>query len=133
MVFLAPVFALWLAASLGAPAVQSRDPRTSGGSQCFLVSQYRQWRDQDERTLYIRVNVHDYYRLTTAHTCSNLTYPNARLVIGGSDTICTASDWDVRVSKGTGGTDPAIPCQIQTMTKLTPEQASALPARYKPD
>ena len=113
------------------PAPAAKNDR----SQCFFISQYQQWRDVDDKTIYIRVNLHDYYRLDMASSCPELTYPEAHLVTTnfGSETMCTALDWDLRVANGTGRSSFAIRCIVNKMTKLTPAEAAAVPAKYKPD
>ena len=103
-------------------------------NQCFLITQFEQWRDVDDKTIYIRVNINDYYRLDMSTSCPYLTYPDPHLITKtvGPDTVCSPIDWDLRVAPGTGPGDFAQPCIVKAMTKLTKAEADALPAKYKP-
>ena len=112
------------------PAVQK--PRT--GDQCFYITQFQQWRAVDDKTIYIRVNLNDYYRLDMAGSCPELTYPDPHLITRsmGPDTVCSAVDWDLRVADGTGPGSIVVPCIVKDMTKLTKAEADAIPKKYKP-
>jgi hypothetical protein len=53
--------------------------------------------------------------------------------VHGPDTICSAIDWDLKVSTSTdlrGGM--AVPCIVKTMTELSPDEAAAIPKKFKP-
>ena len=121
--------------ALGAPALGSAQPADDHGrNQCFFVNQFQQWRDVDDKTIYIRVNLNDYYRLDMAGSCPELTFPDPHLITKtrGPDTVCSALDWDLRVADGTGPGSFAVPCIVKAMTKLTPAEAAAIPKKYKP-
>ncbi len=111
---------------------QTSEPRQR--DQCFYVNQFQQWRDVDDKTIYIRVNLNDFYRLDMAQSCPELTYPDPHLITTtrGSDTVCSALDWDLRVADGTGPGSFAVPCIVKTMTKLTSAEAATIPKKYKP-
>ncbi len=47
----------------------------------------------------------------------------------GSSSICDALDLDLRLSDGHGFSEPLI---ARSMTKLTPEEVAAIPAKYRP-
>ncbi len=128
---------LSVALASAAAAQQSHVPAAGAArerSQCFFANQFQQWRDVDDKTIYIRVNLNEYYRLDMASACPVLTYPDPHLVtrVNGPDTICTALDWDLRVADGTGPGSLAVPCIVDKMTKLTPAEAAAIPKKYKP-
>ena len=127
--FAATVLAVSQQSPMAAPSAKTRD------SQCFFINQFQQWRDLDDKTIYIRVNLNDYYRLDMASSCPELTYPDPHLITKsvGPDTICTALDWDLRVADGAGPGSFATPCIVKTMTKLTPAEAAAIPRKYKPN
>lgn len=99
---------------------------------CFSISQYEGWRAADDKTVYIRADVSHYYRLDFAQVCSELTLPEARLIITvrGPDTICSALDLDIKVNQYPDGV--AQPCIVKTLTELTPAEAAALPKKFKP-
>lgn len=99
---------------------------------CFFVSEFDNWRASDPNTIYVRTHSNRYYRLDTSGACPALLWPDAHLIMNvrGPDTICTALDWDLKVSNGFH--DIPIPCIIKTMTPLTDEQAAAIPKKFKP-
>ncbi len=143
--FARPVLALALATSFAGPvaapalATAAEDnaaakPRDQA-SQCFYINQFQQWKDVDDKTIYIRVNLNDYYRLDMSASCPELTYPNPHLITRtiGPETVCTALDWDLRVADGTGPGSFAVPCIVSKMTKLTPSEAAAIPKKFKPN
>ena len=107
-------------------------PRTP--PQCFFQDRYQGFKAADDRTFYIRVNLRDYYRITTAGSCPLLTRPDARLITqshGGSETVCGPLDWELKVAE-TGEERFAQGCVVASQTPLSPEQAAALPPELKP-
>jgi len=82
--------------------------------------------------MYIRVNMNKYYRLDMSGSCPALLWPDAHLIMNvrGPDTICSPLDWDLKVSTGLHGIP--MPCIVKTMTPLTPDQAAAIPKKFKP-
>ena len=135
----AAIVVVALSTPFSASAQSGPAPQTTSkpgqASQCFYSNQFRQWRDVDDKTIYIRVNLNDYYRLDMAGSCPELTYPDPHLIteVHGPSTICTALDWDLRVADGTGPGSFATPCIVKDMVKLTKAQADAIPKKYKPD
>jgi uncharacterized protein DUF6491 len=108
----------------------------SGGVQaapgkCFFASQFENWKSPDAKTIYIRVGVHDYYRLDLSTRCSMLQSPTSHLVTRfvGSNTVCAPIDWDLQVADSAGMRQG---CIVKTMTPLTSEEAAAIPAKFKP-
>jgi hypothetical protein len=99
---------------------------------CFFVNQFESWRASDNKTIYIRTSVSHFFRLDLAQTCPELLWPESHLVMNvrGPDTICSAIDWDLKVS--TGMHDVAEPCIVKSMTALSPDEAAAIPAKFKP-
>ncbi|HEY3638010.1 MAG TPA: DUF6491 family protein [Rhizomicrobium sp.] len=112
---------------------------TEGGAQspapntCFPLNEMRAWKAADNKTLYIRVSADQYYRLDLVPSCPMLTFPTSHLITRtrGSDLICSAVDWDLSVSEGPPAAMPS-PCIVKQMTLLTPEQAAAIPKKFKP-
>ena len=105
---------------------------TSGYHSCFLTSQFENWKAPDPKTIYIRVGLTRYYRLDMSSQCRSLTWPGAFLItkFRGSNSVCTALDWDIKVVDGPHGIP--IPCIVKTMTELTPAEAAAIPKKFKP-
>ena len=124
---LASALATGASAQPAASAPAAPPPRS-----CFFVSQFENWKAPDENTIYIRVNLSKYYRLDLANKCPMLLWPDAHLVMNvrGPDTICSAIDWDLKVNDSMHS--GPVPCIVKTMTPLTPEQAAAIPPKFKP-
>ncbi len=117
------------AAGLVVPASADTPARKT---QCFFSRDFENWKAPDDKTINIRVGLSKYYRLELAGRCSSLTWPDSHLVnhLRGSDTICSALDWDLHVSQGDHGISQA--CIVKQMTQLTPEEAGAIPRKFKP-
>lgn len=113
--------------SVGAVAAADGDAH----QHCFFVSQFNNWRAADEKTIYIRVGVNRYFRLDLASGCKTATWPDSFLItkFRGSNTVCTALDWDLKVSEPHG---IAEACIVSQMTELKPDEVKALPAKAKP-
>ncbi len=127
---LAVLSGLFLAVS---PAAADPAPPAKPGSQCFFVNEFQGWKAPDAKTIYIRVNLHQYYRLDLANTCSALLWPDSHLITHwrGSNSVCSAIDWDLKVAQdATRGF--ATPCIVKTMTMLSPAEAAAIPRKFKP-
>ena len=128
-----PIFALGLTGFVaGFAAAIPPASAADGANQCFFSSQFESWRAPDAKTIFIRVNHHNYYRLDLANACSALLWPDAHLItkVHGPDTICSPLDWDLKVGQGF----PSIPepCIVKTMTKLSPAEAESIPKKFKP-
>jgi len=65
---------------------------------CFFSSQFENWKAGNDKTIYIRVGVNRYFRLDLAGSCRSATWPDSFLItrFHGSNTICTAIDWDLK-------------------------------------
>lgn len=125
--------ALVLASASLAMAMPARAEPAKDASkqQCFFISQFQTWRAPDAKTIYIRVNMHDYYRLDLGGACPLLLSPTAHLVTKtrGPETVCSAIDWDIRVSDPPGAIEP---CIVRKMTRMTPAEVAAIPPKFKP-
>jgi Family of unknown function (DUF6491) len=112
-----------------APAQTAPQPQQS----CFLITEMRGWKALDNKTIFIRVGLNQIYRLDLSAACPMLTMPDAHLITKtrGPDTVCSAIDWDLSVSEPPPAAMPE-PCIVKQMTQLTPEQAAAIPPKYRP-
>lgn len=102
-------------------------------NQCFYSNQFEGFRAIDDHAFYMRVNINDIYRIDLAQSCPELTYPDVRLdtVVRGSSLICGPLDWDLRVAQnGPGGI--STPCIVSGQTRLTKEEAAAIPRKLRP-
>ena len=122
-------------ALLGLVASAAADPAgTAGarGTQCFFTRNFESWKASDAKTIYIRVNLNQYYRLDLVGACPDLLSPSTHLITEwrGTNTVCSARDWDLKVAQADNHF--AVPCIVKTMTKLDPAAAAAIPPKFKP-
>jgi hypothetical protein len=121
--------AVGLACVASAPAMAASPAKPN---QCFRSQDYEGFRPIDEHGFYIRVRVNEFYKIEVEGSCPELLYPDARLitVVRGSDEICGPIDWDLKV----GQSPPDIPvaCIVKSQTRLTKDEAAAIPPKQKP-
>ena len=122
------------AAGLGSLALAQAETASPPPDRCFFVNNFENWKASDARTIYIRVNTNRYYRLNLAGECPAMLWPDARLITvwRGSNVVCDALDWDLKVSNGPLREHFTEPCIVKTMTALTSAEASAIPKEFKP-
>lgn len=130
------VSAVALAASItvagGAAALAATDasPRQRN---CFDTTQWRGWSSPSSDTLYLRINNRDVYRvgLVGKPDGHSIKTPGSFLVSKprGSNYVCSAIDLNLSVSDTSGFHRPLFP---RSLTKLTPEEVAAIPAKYRP-
>ncbi|MEI9991894.1 MAG: DUF6491 family protein [Rhizomicrobium sp.] len=127
------VFALALGSMLPLAAARADEaPSTKAPPACFQIRNFENWKAADAKTINVRVNMHQYYRLDLAASCPALLWPSAYLVTQwrGSSLVCSALDWDIKVGQTPGGIQSV--CIVKTMTPLTPQEAAAIPKKFKP-
>jgi hypothetical protein len=103
-------------------------------AQCFRYSEMRNHKKADDSTLYLRLTGGSIYRLDMAGNCLAGAMSSDPLVLtrrGGSDMICSPIDLDLKIGGGSPGSFPR-PCIVDRISRLTPEQAAALPAKVRP-
>lgn len=127
------ILAALAAAALAAPALAREPAKPAGPSnQCFRMSQIDNHTKGDDQTVYLSVRHRDVYRLGMSGNCLAGASSNDALVMAptaGVDLICRPLDLDIKVHTNPGMLSP---CIIKDITKLTPEQAAALPPKIKP-
>lgn len=99
---------------------------------CFYFTQWQGWSSPSPTVLYLRINVRDIYRVDLSAGSNRLQERgNVHLVsrIRGPSTICSAVDLDLAVADDNGFSTPLI---ARSITKLTPEEAAAIPAKFRP-
>ena len=97
--------------------------------QCFYMNNIQNSRAADDHTVYIRVGAQDIYRMDMQYPCTDL--QNSKLIVrsvSGSGQICKAIDVDLKA--GDQGFRSA--CVVRSITKLTADEAAALPSKVKP-
>ena len=95
--------------------------------QCFLTRDMRNHTVGDDHTLYFNINGRDVYRVTTSDNCLAGATSSDPIVLDNSVSqgrICGKMDLDIRVR--------GMRCIVSDITKLTPEEAKALPKRVQP-
>jgi hypothetical protein len=111
---------------------QNGDKAAKHADTCFWARNVTSFAAPDDRTVYVKVNLHDVYRLDLMIACPDVNW-NQRIALesnhGAGGSICNALDAEI-VSHATG-LGPQR-CPVKTLTKLTPEQVAALPKGAKP-
>ena len=108
-------------------------PAATNGRNCFFSSEWQGWKAPDDKTIYLRVNVRDIYRVDLSSGSPLLTDFDNHLVNvqHGSDYICSPLDLQLAVVENgiPGMRDFVI---AKTITKLTPDQIAAIPKKDLP-
>lgn len=117
------------AATLGTTAIAA--PTPASANTCFRSSEIRNHTVGGPGTLYLKVGMHDVYRLSMSGSCLSGALPSDPIVtetMSGSNLICRPIDLTLSVSKG----GFATPCIVRTMTRLTKAEIAALPPKVRP-
>jgi hypothetical protein len=98
---------------------------------CFFTRNWESWRAPDANTIYLKVFMHDIYRVDLSAGSDLLTWPDSHIInqVRGSDSVCSPIDLDLSVSNGHGIRVFLI---AKSITKLTPEEIAAIPKKYLP-
>ena len=88
----------------GLAGAASAAPSEAKHGSCFLSSNWSGWHAPDDKTLYLRVNLHDIYRVDLSSASPMLRWPNAHLVnvMRGSSYICSPLDLQLSVADDGG-------------------------------
>jgi hypothetical protein len=127
-------FSLALAAGLmlAGAAVQAEEAPPPVHN-CFSITDWNGWRASttDKDVLYIKVRLHDVYKVTLTDAEPFLNAPDVHLVskTWGPDTVCNPHDLDLKLADWHGVATPLI---VKDLRKLTPDEIAALPPRDKP-
>ncbi len=118
----------------GAASAATSSPATKPAqNSCFRATDWQGWHATDDKTLYLRVNVGDIYRV-------DLNSPSPMLLAGdshlvnvehGSSYICSPIDLQLSVAQNGPGSFREF-LFVKSITKLTPEQVAALPKKDRP-
>ncbi len=118
---------------LGAAAPALASTKDTAHAPCFFVTQWRGWKSPSPDTLYLGVNNHDIYEVKlSGGGSSQLSWPEMHLVSidRGSGSICSAIDLDLKIADTNGFSEPLI---AKSLRKLSPEEAAAVPPKYRPN
>ena len=127
--YILPAIGLALAAALGAaPALAASPP----GDNCFYAREWRDWRSPAPNVILLRVGVSDVYRLDLREGSNQLQYSDVHLINRHqpSGWLCQPIDFDLLLADNHGLFSE--PLFVTAVTKLTPEQIAAIPAKYRP-
>jgi hypothetical protein len=122
-----PLPALVLAATLAMPVAGAN--AQDAPRQCFQLRSMDNTRAADARTLYAKVG-RDTWRFDMAGACLSTVSSDGLIVepVGGRSTVCGPLDLNIKARNGA----VAVPCIVRSLTKLTPEEAAALPKGDRP-
>jgi hypothetical protein len=133
---LLPVVASLVLVGLDARATlaQSEAPPAAAkpARHCFSLTNWRGgWRAPTKDVIYLRVDSNDVWRLDLNGGSPELLRADVHLVniARGGDTVCAPIDLDLFVSDNRGFRTPLF---VKSITKLTPEEVAALPAKLHP-
>jgi hypothetical protein len=105
-------------------------------NSCFRTRDISNHRVGDDRTLYIRLANRDVYRLEMAGAClagASSSDPIVMREPPGVGYACRPIDLDISIARGGLGSGAGrSPCIVQSMTRLAPADAAALPPRLRP-
>ena len=124
------VLAAALLAAAGASAATAAPARTSDA--CFASNSWKGWSAPgDGDVLYLRVGLHDIYRVDLTPGTRVRKGADNFLVseIRGSNWICTPLDLDLTLSDHNGFRQPLI---ARGLRKLTPAEVAAIPRKDLP-
>ena len=132
----AVVTATGLIAAHKAPAPSNLPPPPASGAglasgQCLRSHAIRGHTMVDNYTLLLGSDRHEVYRVTFKGACLAGAMSSDPIITeqrSGSDLVCRPLDLDIAISKG----GIASPCIVDSIAKLSAEQARALPPRLRP-
>lgn len=130
MISLRVIPALAAAAVLATPLTALADsPAKPAARTCFRPGDVQNFSAPDERTVYLRVNRKDVYRLDLYGPCPDVDWAWEIAVQNrGQSWICSPLDATVLVRTPIGPQR----CQVEKMSRVTPEELAALPKRSRP-
>jgi len=119
---------LALAAAL--PAAAADKPAAAKSDRaCFFTRDVDSFSAAGDRTVYVRVGVKTVYRLDLFAPCPDIDWDwKIGLVSHGSDWICSPMDATI-IAHGPIG---PMRCEVSKVTRLTPEEVTALPRKSRP-
>lgn len=99
------------------------------GQACFFTRDVDSFSAAGDRTVYVRVGVKTVYRLDLFAPCPDIDWDwKIALVSHGSDWICSPLDATI-IARGPIG---PMRCEVNKVTRLTPEEVAALPRKSRP-
>jgi len=62
-----------LLAAMSVVLIAASGAQAAPANKCFFVSEFQNWKAPDNKTIYIRVGVNEFYRLDLSASCPSLT------------------------------------------------------------
>jgi hypothetical protein len=121
-----------LAGAVGSASAAS-PPTKPAKESCFMSTQWAGWKAPNDKTIYLRVNLHDIYRVDLSGSSPLLTWPDTHLVNieHGTDLVCSPLDLQLSVAESGGGGAREF-LIAKAITKLTPDEIAAIPKKDLP-
>jgi hypothetical protein len=116
----------------GGATAATAAPEETSARPCFASHTWEGWSAPgDGDTLYLRVGIHDIYRVELTPGTHVRKDSNQFLVsrVRGSNWICSALDLDLTLSDTQGFREPII---ARSLRKLTPAEVAAIPRKDLP-
>jgi hypothetical protein len=121
---------LAIAALLLAPAAAQAAPKGGKAQDCFYARNLQSWAPQDNRTVNLRVGIHDYFQLKLVIECTEIDWHETIVLQSrGGNWICTGQDVTVIVPSTPLGPQR---CMASDLRRLSPEEVAALPGKARP-
>jgi hypothetical protein len=119
------------ALSLAASFAHADAPGRSAQS-CFAANDWTGWKSPSPNVIYLRVNVSEVYEVDLSAGSDQLQESDVHLInrVEGSDWICSPLDLQLELADDHGGFRQGL--IVKSITRLTPDQVKAIPARYRP-
>jgi hypothetical protein len=118
-------FGLWAVVAAGAAVAQP-----PAANQCILVRNINSFNAPNDRTVYVRVGVKDFYRLDLMGDCVGITFGNSLALESSPGRSWICSPLEATVINHKIGMNQR--CPVSAIHKLTPDEAAALPKRDRP-
>jgi hypothetical protein len=127
----AALLAAGAALAQGAPSTAPAAKAAPPYSPCFFITQWDGWKAPSENVIYLGVNMHDVYQADLSVGSPQLMWPDVHLVhdVHGSNSVCSPLDLQLYVADSHGFRAPII---VKSLRKLSPEEAAAIPKKYRP-
>jgi hypothetical protein len=123
--------ALLTAGVLALPAAASAAPTSSDRGPCFFVSQWTSTSALDDKTILLRVNHRDIYRVGVTGGAEDLKSPGTFLVSENhGNTVC--SHMDLQLSTSDTASHMKRPMIARSLVKLTPDEIALIPKKDLP-
>lgn len=125
--------AVALAAGAAAPAAMADQGPPAGRSGCFYLRDWDGWKSPGPDVIYLRVGANAVYRFDLADRSPQLGYSDARLVNAHqySPWVCSPQDLYLTLTL-TNTPGFAEHLFIKSITRLTPAEVAAIPAKDRP-